>query len=305
MAILTAVSARIDRQPTVVRGAIWTVLASLFVVSYTSMAKHLARDLPIPVIVFVRCIFGLLLFLPYAMRNGASSLKTRQPLLMFSRGVSTMIALYCIFSAVSLIPIANAVAVQYAKPFVVAILAMIVLREIMTGVRWLAMAAGFAGMLLIVKPGALGMSPEIWHLGILFAIGAMFAEAYGTIALKFLTRDNPPDRTVAYMVLGMFVASAIPGIVYWQSPTLTQFGWLAGAAVAANLFQQCMARGFAASDATVVMPFEFSRLVFAAAFGSMFFGEVASIWTWAGGAVILAAALWLAHMEKRSKRNSR
>ena len=132
----------------------------------------------------------------------------------------------------------------------------------------------------------------------------MIAEAYGTIALKFLTRDNPPDRTVAYMVLGMFVASSIPGLIYWQTPTLVQLGWLAAAAVAANLFQQCMARGFAAADATVVMPFEFARLIFAAILGAIFFGEQASIWTWLGGAVILAGALWLAHMEKRSKRTS-
>ncbi|MCC2096107.1 MAG: DMT family transporter [Hyphomicrobiales bacterium] len=304
MLFSNAITKWIDRQPAVMRAATWTVLASLFVVSYTSMAKHLARDLPIPVIVFVRCMFGLLLFLPYVLRNGTASLKSSQPILMFSRGVSTMIALYCIFSAVSLIPIANAVAVQYAKPFVVALLAMVLLREIMTGARWLAMAIAFAGMLLIVKPGAIGMDASIWHLGIVFAIGAMIAEAYGTIALKFLTRDNPPDRTVAYMVLGMFVASSIPGLIYWQTPTLVQLGWLAAAAVAANLFQQCMARGFAAADATVVMPFEFARLIFAAILGAIFFGEQASIWTWLGGAVILAGALWLAHMEKRSKRTS-
>lgn len=116
-----------------------------------------------------------------------------------------------------------------------------------------------------------------------------------------LTGTNPPERTVAYMVLGMLFASAIPGLIYWQTPTLIQLGWLLAAAVIANLFQQYMARGFAAADATAVMPFEFSRLIFAAAFGTLFFGEIASIWTWAGGAIILAAALWLAHKEKKAK----
>lgn len=302
MSPLSSFTNLIDNQAPVVRAALWTVLSAFFVVIYTSIAKHLARDLPIPVIVFVRCIFGMLLFVPYFLRNESSGLKTDQPLLMFSRGVSTMLALYCIFSAVSQIPIANVVAVQYAKPFVVAILAMIMLREIMTGPRWFTMAIGFAGMLLIIRPGGAGLTPEVWHLGILLAIGAMCAEAYGTIVLKFLTRTNPPDRTVAYLVMGMLAASALPGIWYWQTPTLAQVAWLAVAAVSANVFQQCMARGFAAADATVVMPFEFSRLVFAAAFGAIFFGEIASIWTWIGGSVILCGALWLAHMEKKSKK---
>ncbi len=299
---LTLLSGAIDRQPPVVRAALWTILSAFFVVAYTSMAKHLAKDLPIPVIVFIRCIFGMILFIPYFMRPDSSGLKTDQPLLMFSRGVSTMIALYCIFSAVSLIPIATVVAVQYSKPFIVALLAMIMLREVMTGPRWLTLAIGFAGMLMIVRPGISGFEPQIWHLGILLAIGAMLAEAYGSIALKFLTRTNPPDRTVAYLVMGMLAASAIPGLWYWQTPTWSQLAWLAAAAVAANVFQQCMARGFAAADATVVMPFEFSRLVFAAGFGAIFFAELAGIWTWLGGAVILASALWLAHMEKQARR---
>ena len=296
---IKSVSGAIDAQTPVVRAALWTMLSALFVVAYTSMAKHLARDLPIPVIVFVRCIFGMILFIPYFMRPDSSGLKTDKPLLMFSRGISTMVALYCIFSAVSLIPIASVVAVQYSKPFVVALLAMVMLREVMTGPRWFAMAIGFAGMLLIVQPGTGTLEPHIWHLGIMLAIGAMFAEAYGTIVLKFLTRTNPPDRTVAYLVMGMLVASAAPGLWYWQTPGLIQFAWLAAAALAANAFQQCMARSFAAADATVVMPFEFSRLIFAAIAGAVFFDELAGIWTWIGGMVILSGALWLAHSEKK------
>ncbi len=290
------VSKLVDHRAPAIRAAVWTILASFFVVSYTSIAKYLAQDLPVPVIVFVRCIIGLLLFAPYFVRTKVSGLKSDRPLLMLSRGISTMLALYCIFTAVSMIPIANVTAIQYAKPFIVAILAMVLLREIMTGARWLALAIGFAGMLLIVRPDGNGISP-----GIMLAIGAMFAEAYGAITLKFLTRTNTPDKTVAYMVVGMLIASSIPGLWYWKTPSLWQLAWLLAAAIVANVFQQCMARGFAAADATVVMPFEFSRLVFAASFGAVFFGEIASVWTWVGGAVILAAALWLARMEKQAK----
>ncbi|MGE3247297.1 MAG: DMT family transporter [Beijerinckiaceae bacterium] len=301
MNFFSAVSALVDHRAPVVRAAVWTVLAAFFVVSYTSIAKHLGRELPVPVIVFVRCIIGLLLFAPYFLRTKPAELKSDRPLLMLSRGLATMLALYCIFTAVSVIPIATVVAIQYSKPFVAALVAMIVLREIMTGPRWLTMAFGFAGMLLIVQPHAGTKTGDLFMFGVLLAIGAMLAESYGAITLKFLTRTNAPDKIVAWMVVGMLLASAIPGLIYWKTPNATQLAWLVAAAVAANMFQQCMARGYAAADATVVMPFEFSRLAFAATFGAIFFGEIASIWTWIGGAIILAAALWLAQMEKRAR----
>lgn len=301
MSFFAIVSRLVDHRAPVVRGAVWTVLASLFVVTYTSIAKHLGRDLPVPVIVFVRCIFGLLLFAPYFLRTKPADLKTDRPFLMLSRGLATMLALYCIFTAVSVIPIATVVAIQYAKPFIATVLAMIILRELVTGPRWLTIAVGFAGMLLIVQPFGGQGNREAFLLGVLLAVGAMLAESYGAITLKFLTRTNTPDKIVAYMVIGMLLTSAIPGLIYWKTPNAIQLCWLFAAAIAANMFQQCMARGYAAADATLVMPFEFSRLVFAALFGAILFAEIASAWTWIGGIVILAGALWLAHMERRQK----
>ena len=80
------------------------------------------------------------------------------------------------------------------------------------------------------------------------------------IIVKFLTRTEPPDRIVAYTVLTMTVFSAIPAALVWTTPTGTQLLWLALVALLANGFQHCMARGYAAADAAVVLPFEFARL---------------------------------------------
>ncbi len=283
--------------PSTVRAAGWALLASLFVVSYTSIAKHLATDLPIPVIVFMRCLFGIVFVGPFLVRRGIGGLATQRPALMLSRGITTMIGLYCIFTAVSLMPLADVVAIQYTKPVFASIAAVLVLREMMYGSRWLATVLAMVGMLVIVRPGF-----EDWNIGVLYALGAAVSAAYTTITVKFLTRTEPPDRIVAYMIFGMLVASAIPAALMWKMPTVEQFGWLALTGITANAFQQCLGRSYAAADTLVVMPFEFSRLIIAALFGFYFFGEVPGIWMWAGGVIIFGAGLYVVYAEARRGR---
>lgn len=281
-----------------VRAAGWALLASLFVVSYTSIAKHLTADLPIPVIVFMRCLFGIAFLGPFLFRGRIGGLATQRPVLMLSRGVNTMFGLYCVFTAVSLMPLADVVAIQYTKPVFVSIAAVLVLREVMYGSRWLAIVFALAGMLIIVRPGF-----EEWNIGVLYALGATASAAYTTITVKFLTRTEPPDRIVAYMILGALLTSAVPAALMWKTPTLEQLGWLALTGITANAFQQCLARSYAAADTTVVMPFEFSRLIVAALFGFYFFGEIPGIWTWAGGAIIFVAGFYVVHAETRHGRS--
>jgi len=289
---LTSVSAP---RPNILRAALWTILSCLLVVAYTSTAKHLSADgLPVAVIVFFRCLFGVVFLIPWLVKNGVAGLKTEQPVLMVSRGINTMLGLYCLFTAVSLMPLADVVAIQYTKPVFAALAAVLVLREVMTGSRWTGIFIAIAGMLVIVRPGMSDL-----NIGVLLAIGAMISGAYTTITVKFLTRTEPPDRIVAYMVLGMTVASAIPAIWFWQMPTLDQLFWLAFAGFVANGYQQTMARGFSLADATAVMPFEFSRLIFAAVIGYLAFSESVDAATLVGGVIIFVSGLYMVRTEKK------
>ncbi len=112
-----------------------------------------------------------------------------------------------------------------------------------------------------------------------------------------MTRTEPPDRIVAYTLLVMTVGSAIPAILYWQTPNYVQFLWLILLGGLATAFQRCVARAFAAADATVVLPFEFTRLLIAVIFGFFIFNEVLDGWTWVGGTVIFAASIYVVRAE--------
>ncbi len=297
MSVAASISTRFDTLSPIVRAALWTVAASFCVVAFTAIGKHLAKDgLPIAMIVFLRCVFGIVFLMPWLKRNGLQGLRTQQPVFMASRGVNTMIGLYCTFSAFALMPMADVTAITYTKPIFGALAAVLFLREVMYGSRWIGTALGFIGMLIVIRPGM-----TEWNIGVLWALGAMASGAYTSITVKFLTRTEPPDRIVAYMILVMFVVSALPAALVWKTPTFEELCWMALLALLANWFQRCMARGYAAADAAAVLPFEFARLAIAAIAGFVFFSEVPDMWTWAGGIVIFVSALYMVHAERRRK----
>ncbi|MBT5050445.1 MAG: DMT family transporter [Rhodospirillaceae bacterium] len=283
---------RFSSLPPAARSAVWTLLASVCMVGFAAIGKHLTADLPVTVITFFRCLLGLFVLAPWFLRVGLAGLATDHLGLLVARGINTLLGLYCVFAAVSLLPLANVIAIMYSKPIFASIAAVVILREIMHGARWRGVLFGFIGMLLIIRPGF-----AEWNMGVLYAFGAMAAGAFTVISVKFLTRTEPPDRIVAYTVLTMIVGSAVPAALNWTMPTLEQFLWLAALGVLATLFQRCIARALAAADATVMLPFEFMRLLTAVVVGYVFFGDIADGWTWAGGIVIFAAALYVVRVE--------
>lgn len=245
-----------------------------------------------PVVVFFRALFGVIFLLPWLMRNGLGGLRTRRPALMASRGINTIIGLYLLFGALALMPLADVVAILYSKPIFASLAAVLILGEVLHRHRVLALAAGIIGMAVIIRPGFADI-----NYGVLLALGAMASGAYTTITVKFLTRTETPDAIVAWGVSVMLAASVVPAALFWQTPDAVQLLWLMALGGLANGFQRCMTRAFAAADATVVMGFEFSRLIFAALAGYILFGETSDGWTWAGGTIIFAAGLYMVRRE--------
>ena len=268
------------------------MLASVCMVGFAAIGKHLAADLPVTVITFFRSLLGIFILAPWFFRVGLAGLATKHAGLLVARGINTLLGLYCVFAAVALLPLADVIAIMYSKPIFASIAAVLILREVMYGARWRGVLFGFIGMLLIIRPGFTD-----WNMGVLYALGAMAAGAFTVISVKFLTRTEPPDRIVAYTVMVMIAGSAVPAAIYWVTPTWEQLLWLAALGALATMFQRCIARALAAADATVMLPFEFMRLLAAAVIGYLVFGDIADGWTWAGGIIIFAAALYVVRAE--------
>jgi drug/metabolite transporter (DMT)-like permease len=172
-----------------------------------------------------------------------------------------------------------------------------VLHEVVRARRWTATIVGFIGVLIIVRPDVAGTVPGAFGLGAGLAILSALTSAVLTIIVKNLARTEPSDAIVTYMVLLLTPMSLVPAAFVWQWPTADQWPWLVAMGMLGSFGHMCYMRAFAIADASAVMPYDYTRLLFAAAIGYLAFAEVPDLWTWVGAGVIALSAIYIAHRE--------
>ena len=124
-----------------------------------------------------------------------------------------------------------------------------------------------------------------------------------SIILKSLARTEKPDTIVIWQMVVFTPCSMVPALFVWVTPSLEQLALLVGVGLFGTATQRCLTRAYAAADATVVVPFDFSRLIFAAVIGFLLFNEFPDIWTWVGGTIICLAILWMVKGESKETQN--
>jgi len=166
-----------------------------------------------------------------------------------------------------------------------------------SGRRWTAMIVGFAGVLIIVRPGF----AEV-NVGLLMAMaGALFGAGVASI-VRYLARTEAPDTITFYYSVFMPLFAIGPALFYWENPTWEQWLWILFMGFVGTLGQRAMTRAIASADIAIVLPVDFSRLVFAALFGWFLFGEFPALWTWLGGAIIFGSSIYIARHEAMQRK---
>jgi drug/metabolite transporter (DMT)-like permease len=248
-------------------------------------------------IAFFRALVNLGLMLPFALRTGRAGLKTKNHKAFALRGVCGLAFLMTYFSGAALIPVAESQALTFTSPLWGTLLAVFFLSERLTVTRASAVIVGFAGVLVILRPGVLQVSVG----AVLVLAGALAAAASNTI-VKFTTRTDHPDAIVFYQMVYVTPLILIPALYVWTWPALDELLLMIAVGFFATLNQRFLSRAYACADAIAVLPFEFSRLPFAAIIGFLAFGELPDVWAWIGGAVIFGASLYMVRQETRAKR---
>jgi drug/metabolite transporter (DMT)-like permease len=282
-----------------IRGAIWMILAAACLTGMAAAVRHLSSGLPTFEIVFFRTILGLPIMLPWLLRSGIGAMRTRRLGMFAIRGVVTMTATTCFFWGLALVPLADATAIMFTRPMFGALLAMVVLHEMVRGRRWTGIVVGFVGVLIVVRP----VFDELNAGVLLVLIAALFASA-GAILVSHLARTEAPDTITMYHAITLTLLSAIPAALVWRTPGWDEVGWILAMGFFGTMGQRAMTRAFAAADVSIVLPVDFTRLIFAAAVGFALFGEAPEIWTWVGGTVIFASTVFLTRGETNTKRPS-
>ncbi|NCF27273.1 MAG: EamA family transporter [Gammaproteobacteria bacterium] len=248
-------------------------------------------------IVFFRNLFGLVAILPLALRAGIGSLKSRQPGLQLLRSAFGLVAMFTWFYALSVVPIAQATALSFTSVIFGSIGAALLLGERMRLRRWSAVLAGFAGTLVILRPGFGDVDPTA-----LIVVLSSICWAGALLTVKRLSATDSVVCIVTWNSILLTVLSLPLAIPVWVTPSTEQLLWLSLIGLLATLGHLAMTGAFKASDATVVFPVDYTRLLWATVIGYLAFGEIPDIWTWIGGTIIFASTTYISYREATLRR---
>jgi drug/metabolite transporter (DMT)-like permease len=281
-------------------GCLWMVVGGLLFVAVTVLVRHLGSDMPAVEAAFIRYSIGVVLLLPMLWRMRWRGIRPGSFKLYFFRGMLHGAAVMLWFFAMARIPLSEVTAIGFSTPVFTALGAILIFREQVKTRRMMAIAAGFVGTLVILRPGFHAI-----EAGSLAQLIAAFGFAGSFLLAKQMTqRDSSADILV---MLTIFCTLALlPGaIYYWRQPTLVEIGWLALVAVFATAGHYAITRAIGYAPLTVTQPLAFLQLVWAIIFGYWLFDEIPDSWVIFGALLIVGSVSYLAHREAAAARRSK
>jgi len=278
------------------RGLGWMVVTGLFFVGVTGIVRYLGTDMSAPQAAFIRYGFGAVLMIPVFLKLETVRLPARTLALLGGRGVLHGIGVSLWFFAMARIPIAEVTALGFTAPIFTTIGAALFLGEKLRARRVGAVLVGFGGTLFILRPGF-----EAVSVGALAQLAAAPVFAGSFLIAKKLTETLSSTAIVAFLSIIVTVVLLPAALVDWRTPTWTELGLLFVVASLATAGHVTLTQAFRSADITVTQPAQFLQLVWATLLGLLVFGEDPVVWTWIGGAIIVASATYIAHRESREK----
>jgi len=233
----------------------------------------------------------------FAPSLGLGLIRTKKLKWQILRSVVLLVSTLFFFSGVKFLPLAKAASIGFMGPFFVALMAWPILGERLSWPRLLAIAIGFAGALLIIRPRS-----EMFQWASLLIVGSSFCYALYQILTRFVGGHDKPETSAVYsalvgtLVLSLYVPFAWSPIQSWGDGALMfSLGILGG------LGHYCVARALVYAQANLVAPFVYWQLVGAVVVGYVISGHLPDAYTWLGAAIIVAAGLYIGWRETREK----
>jgi len=245
-------------------------------------------------VVFLRNLFAVAMLLPLLAWRGWSLVRSAQIRLYGWRVAISLFSMQAWFYAIALIPIGEVTAISFLSPLFGTLGAILLLGERVRIRRWTALLVGFMGAMIILRPAGASLG-----VGQLCALFSAMSQGLTVILVKQLTAGDDPDKIVFLTNAMLLPLSLIPALFVWTWPTLEVLPALLGMGVTAVLGHVALVRGYAATDASLAMTFEFSKLPFAVGIAYLAFSETIDMWTWIGALIIFASAVYITRRETR------
>ncbi len=275
-----------DHQPSNLKAAAWMAgwLSAMLIMAIAG--REATRELDVFQIMEMRSVLGLFMLYPLIHLGGFAALKTARPWQHIARNVAHYGAQFCWFLALTMIPLAQVISIEFTMPIWTAILAVAFLGERMGLWKNLAVVLGVVGVVLIVRPGTNEIVP-----GQLIALAAAVGFAISLTMVKSLTRTDSVVTILFWMLVIQSAIGLVPALAVWQWPSPYVWGWILAIAFLGTYSHYCLTRAMLHADATIVVPMDFLRVPLAALAGWLIYSERLDTFTILGAALILSGNL--------------
>jgi drug/metabolite transporter (DMT)-like permease len=271
-----------------VRGCLLATAGTALFALMNLIVKLIGTRLPAVELTFFRALFGWMALWPLLLPLGRRGLRTARPGAHAMRGGLGAVALVLTMYGITHLPMAEAVSYQFSRGLLMVPLALLLLGEPFRLSRVAATVAGFAGVLVIMRPEA-GL-----ELGAVAALAAALLSAMVAVVIRRMMTAEPAYTVMFYFGLCTTIGAGIPLPFFWVMPTSGEFALMAALGVVGGVGQTAQFLALRHAEASVVVPFDYLMLPFAASLAFLFLGEVPTMHTLAGAAIIIAANLFLA-----------
>ena len=277
-------------------GALFLVMSNGLTATVDAAAKYMSPSLHGVQVVWGYSLAITVLVLGYAavrrepLRRAFS---TRRPLLQIGRGAMLFVTISMLFVALAHLPLADVIAISFAAPLIITLLAVPLLSERVGAHRIAAVVAGLAGVAIVMRPGA-----GVFEWAALLALASALFFSFFQITTRVLAATEAPFTTLLYTGIGTLACSSVAVPFFWAPISTFEIGVFAVIGALGVGAHVCMIRAYAFTQASFLAPFNYAKLLWAVALGYLVFAEVPQLNVIAGSAVIVASGLYVLYRER-------
>ncbi|MBX3596804.1 MAG: DMT family transporter [Rhizobiaceae bacterium] len=269
------------------KAALWMGAWLALMLGMTVAGREVTAELSVLQLMELRSVLGFFMFLPPVfLAGGFKAMKTQRMGAHISRNIAHYVGQALWLYALTLIPLAHLISIEFTTPIWTAPLAVVFLGERLNARKLGALVLGLIGVMIIVRPGATELDP-----GHLVVLASALAFAASLVLVKSLTRTETVVCIIFWMLAIQSIIGLIPALATWEWPRAALWPWILTAAFCGSFGHYCLARALVHADATVVVPMDFMRLPLTALIGYLFYNESIDLMTALGAGLILCGNL--------------
>jgi drug/metabolite transporter (DMT)-like permease len=278
----------VENSPSTLKAAGWMMTSIALLLLMAVSGRAITREIDVFQVMEMRSVIAFFMLLPLVYREGGfRAMRTDLMKVHIGRNVAHYVGQFAWLMGLTIIPLAQVIAIEFTAPIWAAIMAAMFLGERLTWRKGVAISFGLAGVALVVRPGTAHLNP-----GHLIVLGAAFVFAISFITTKVLTRSDSATKIIFWMLIIQSIVGLVPALRVWVWPSAEIWPWIFVIAFTGTFAHYCMAKALTYGEASTIMPMDYLRVPLSALLGYLIYAEAIDSFTAIGAGLILAGNLF-------------